>query len=106
MKQGEVWWVNFDPSVDGEIRKKRPAVIVSNNIANKYLNRVQAAPLTSRTGRVYPNEALVHLGQRQNKAMTVQLTTVGKRRLMDTLGRVSRDDMLMMESAIRIQHGL
>ncbi|NOZ71630.1 MAG: type II toxin-antitoxin system PemK/MazF family toxin [Chloroflexi bacterium] len=106
MKRGEVWWVNFDPSVGGEIRKKRPAVIVSNDIANKYLNRVQVVPLTSKTGRVYPSEALVHVGQRQNKAMADQLTTVSKRRLMDKLGRVSRDDMLMIESAIRIQLGL
>ncbi len=34
MKRGEVWWVNFDPSVGGEMRKQRPAVIVSNNAAN------------------------------------------------------------------------
>ena len=59
MKRSEVWWVNFDPSVGGEIRKKRPAVIISNDSANKFLNRVQVVPLTGKTGRFYPSEALV-----------------------------------------------
>jgi len=47
VKRGEVWWVNLDPSVGGEIREKRPAVIVSNYALNKFFNRVQVVPLTS-----------------------------------------------------------
>ncbi len=106
MRRGEVWWVNFDPSIGGEIRKRRPAVIVSNDASNANLNRLQVIPLTSSVERVYPSEALVTLNDRQGKAMADQLTTVSKARLGDKLGNLSFDDLQRIEHAIRIQLGL
>ena len=106
MKRGEVWWVNFNPSVGGEIKKKRPAVIISNNAANVHLNRVQVVPLTSNIGRVYPSEAVVTVRGRQSKAMADQLTTVSKLRLLDREGRLTSDDMHQVEQAVRVQLGL
>ena len=106
MKRGEVWWVNFDPSVGGEIRKQRPAVIISNDAANKHLNRVQVVPLTSRVGRVYPSEAVVTLKGRQGKAMADQLTTVSKLRLVNQAGRLTNADLWKVERAVKVQLGL
>src|SRR5439155_26717589 len=52
IRRGEVWWVSFEPAVGGEIRKTRPAVIVSNNAANAVLNRVVVVLVTSKTCRL------------------------------------------------------
>ena len=103
MKRGEVWWVNFDSSVGGEIQKQRPAVIVSNDASNKHLNRVQAVPITSNVDKLYPSEAYITLNGEQRKALADQITTVSKTRVKNMMGRLSSADMKKIEQAIRLQ---
>jgi len=103
MKRGEIWWVNFDTSVGGEIRKQRPAVIVSNDAANQYLNGVQVVPLTSSVGKLYPSESYITFRGKKTKAMADQITTVSKKRLINQAGSLSTTDMEGIGQAITVQ---
>ena len=106
MKRGEVWWVNFDPSLGGEIKKTRPAIIVSNDSSNKYMNRVQVVPITGNTGKLYPCEAYVTVQKKTSKAMADQIMTVSKQRLKDKIGSLSVEEMLDVEHILKVQLGL
>ena len=103
MNRGEVWWVNFNPSVGGEIRKVRPAVIVSNDTANKYLNRVQVVPITSKVEKVFPSEALITVEGNIVKAVADKISTASKFRFTKIMGEVSKEDLRKVENAIKIQ---
>ena len=103
MKRGEVWWINFELSIGGETRKQRPAIIVSNDAANHYLNRVQVVPITGSVDKLYPSEAYVTFHGKKSKAMADQITTVSKKRLINSAGSISKIEMEGIGKAISTQ---
>ncbi len=80
MKRFEVWLVNLDPTVGSEIRKTRPAVIVSPDELNAHLQTVVVVPLT--TGRAFPFRIATKVQGKAGVAAIDQIRTIDKRRLI------------------------
>ena len=81
-------------------------MVVSNDPANRELNRVQVVRLTSNAERLYPSEAYVRLGGQQRKAMADQLSRISKLRLRERMALLNREDVAAVERAICVQLGL
>lgn len=87
MKRFEVWLVNLDPTIGCEIKKTRPAVIVSPDELNAHLQTVIVVPLT--TGKTYPFRIATTIGGKAGAAAIDQLRTVDKRRLVKQIGTIT-----------------
>ena len=106
MKRGEIYWCDFEPAIGNEIKKLRPAIIISNNLSNKYINVVQVIPLTSNTANIYPAECLIETKEKVGKALCSQITTLDKTRVKNLMGSIKQDEMDKLEKAIKLQLGL
>ncbi len=84
MKRFDIYLVNLDPTIGSEIKKTRPAVIVSPDELNEHLATVVVVPLT--TGRSYPFRIATKVKGKPGVAAIDQIRTVDKRRLIKRLG--------------------
>lgn len=87
VKRGDVFWVNLDPTIGTEIRKTRPAVVVSADDMNHALPRVIIAPLTSKGQPLGCRPEVVFDG-RNARILLDQIRCVDKARLTGKLGAI------------------
>ena len=106
MKRGAIYWVDLDPTRGGELGKRRPSVILSNDSAIRTQNRVQIIPVTSNVARIFPWEAALTVQGRSCKALADQIRTVAKERLLDRIGDVTVTELHAIERALKVQLGL
>ena len=106
IKRGEIYWVNLDPTIGAEIRKTRPALVVSNDVNNVNADTVTVLPLSTSVEKVYPFQVLLPPGSYGNtepgKVKAEQIRTVDKRRLGRLVGMLKPELMRKIEQAIRL----
>ena len=110
-RRGEVYLVNFDPVVGAEIRKTRPALVLQNNIANRYSPLTIVCAITSQYEfPLYPVEVELKSGDggtaKDSVVLLNQIRSVDKTRLVRRLGAIHPETMRRVERALQISLGL
>ncbi len=107
VKRGDIWLVNLDPTIGHEIKKSRPAVIIQNDLGNKYSPITIIAPLTSQNlDRLYPIEVLIKKElsklDKDSKVLLNQIRAIDKRRLIKKLSKLENEIMIQVDDAVKI----
>ncbi|MBI3335624.1 MAG: type II toxin-antitoxin system PemK/MazF family toxin [Candidatus Portnoybacteria bacterium] len=110
-KRDEVYLVNFDPTIGREIKKTRPALILQNDIANRYSPVTIVAAITSQVEQpLYPTEVLIRSPEGgltvDSIVLLNQIRSIDKQRLMRRLGRLNPEAMKQIERALLISLGI
>jgi mRNA interferase MazF len=87
VRRGEVYWVNLDPTIGSEIKKTRPALVISPDDMNAALPRVIVAPLTSKGQALGCRPELTFNGK-PARVLLDQIRCVDKARLAGKLGEI------------------
>lgn len=104
-RRGDVFWVRLDPAHGTEIRKTRPAVVLSNDSCNRYGARVIVLPITSNVDSLYPGEAMIELQGKPARVLGDQMGSLDKSRLGSRIGTLSAAELSDVEEAILITLG-
>lgn len=110
-RRGEVYLVDFDPTLGAEIKKTRPALVIQNDIANRHSPITIVAAITSKYDEsLYPTEVLVRSPEggltKDAVVLLNQLRSIDKRRLSKRLGTLKPNTMQRIDLALQIIVGL
>lgn len=110
-ERGDIYLINFDPAIGAEIRKTRPALVLQNDIANRFSPITIVAAITSRVNEpLYPTEVLIggkEIGLTHDSVVLLnQIRSIDKKRLVKYLGAVGKETMNKVDHALEISLGM
>jgi mRNA interferase MazF len=110
-RRGEIYLVDFDPTVGHEIRKTRPAVVIQNDVSNKYSPITIVAAISSQFAEPpFPREVPIELQEsglpKRSAVIVNQIRSVDRQRLVKRLGQLSSQSMRRVNGALKISLAL
>lgn len=109
-KRGEIYYVNFDPTIGVEIKKVRPALVIQNDIGNEYSQATVVAAITSTSREPRPYEIRLRSGEggviKDSLVLLNQIRTIDKRRLKRRVGAIPSEKMKKINEALKISLGI
>ena len=111
VKRGDIYYADLSPVVGSEQGGVRPVLIVQNDTGNRYSPTVIAAAITSQTGKANLPTHIELTAQkygltRDSVVLLEQIRTLDKRRLREKMGRVDKELMDRVDTAIAVSFGL
>lgn len=110
-RRGDIYLVNCDPTLGAEIKKTRPALVLQNDVANRYSPITIVAAISSRFSLpLCPTEVIIEpqeSGLTQRSVVLLnQIRSIDRQRLAKRLGRISRRTMSHVDRGLQISLGL
>ena len=98
--RGEVWWVRLDPTLGSEIRKTRPALVMTADVLNRMRQTVVVVPLSTAATAHPPVTVPLHWQGKRAVAVIDQVRAVSRERLVSKIETASREDVLAVGEAL------
>lgn len=110
IKRGDIFLVNFNPTIGAEVQKTRPAVVVSNDINNLHSPIISIAPISSTVARIFTFEVEIPAGmgglKARSKIMVNQTRAVDKIRLIKKLGHLPMEVIVKIDRSLKLHYDL
>lgn len=100
LKQYQVVWVNLDPTIESDMKKTRPCVIISPNEMNRYLQTIVIAPITS-SSKPYPTRVGVKHNRTRGSVVLDQIRTIDKQRIIKTLDFLTDEEIYHVKTVLK-----
>lgn len=100
LKQYQVILVNLDPTIGSEMKKTRPAVILSPDEMNRHLQTIVIAPMTS-SPKAYPTRVQIDFEMKKGSIVLDQIRTVDRQRIIKVLGNLTEEEIQKVKSVIK-----